>query len=183
MLAWLLDPEETHGLGLFSIRKFLHLLVMAKLELSDNASNSADTSACFDKNLMDSILTNSCIIESANVEAEKSVDSTGDKRKDSRIDLYIEVRLKLSKSDKDSRILPIVVENRVDSKEHDDQTKSYYNWALKHISSNEVAFTQPLCVFLTPQRTPSLNGDTCQHVYRIMGDVVANAFSVGKELT
>jgi len=28
-----------------------------------------------------------------------------------------------------------------------------------------------------------INGDTCQHVYRIMGDVVANAFSVGKELT
>ena len=24
--------------------------------------------------------------------------------------------------------------------------------------------------------------DTCGHVYRIMGDVVANAFSVGKEL-
>ena len=24
--------------------------------------------------------------------------------------------------------------------------------------------------------------DTCAHVYRIMGDVVANAFSVGKEL-
>ena len=24
--------------------------------------------------------------------------------------------------------------------------------------------------------------DTCQHVYRLMGEVVANAFSVGKEL-
>ena len=159
MLAWLLDPKETHGLGLFPIRKFLHLLVMAKLELSINASDSADTVACFDKNLMDSILTNSCIVEGANVEAEKSVDSTGDKHKDSRIDIYIEARVKMSKIDKDAKVLPMVIENKVDSKEHDNQTESYYKWIVGHINSNENTFINPICVFLTPQKTLSLNGD------------------------
>ena len=159
MLAWLLDPKETHGLGLFPIRKFLHLLVMAKLELSDNASDSADSTACFDRNLMDSILTNSCVVESADVEAEKSVDSTGDKHKDSRIDIYIEVRVKMSKIDKDTKVLPIVIENKVDSKEHDNQTESYYKWIVGHINANKNTFINPLCVFLTPQKTLSLNGD------------------------
>ena len=30
MLAWLLDPNETHGLGLFPIRKFLQLLTTTR---------------------------------------------------------------------------------------------------------------------------------------------------------
>lgn len=160
MLAWLLDPEETHGLGLFPIRKFLHLLVMAKLELSINRGDGDGERAYFDKNLLDSILTNSCMVESARVEAEKPVDSTGDKHKDSRLDIYLEVRLRMSKNEKVSKVLPIVIENKVDSKEHDNQTENYYKWVMEHIKSDENTFINPLCVFLTPQKTLALNGDT-----------------------
>ena len=59
------------------------------------------------------------------------------------------------------KVLPIVVENKVDSKEHDDQTKSYYDWCIKEVDRNKgKCYIKPLFVFLTPQRTLSLNGDT-----------------------
>jgi len=51
--------------------------------------------------------------------------------------------------------------------------------SLLHISSSCVSEAETSRHY-SPVR---INGDTCQHVYRIMGDVVANAFSVGKELT
>lgn len=160
MLAWLLDPNETHGLGLFPMRKFLHLLVVAKLELAENIPKGNEKRAVFDTTLMDSILTNSCILEKVSVEAEKSVDSTGDKHKDSRIDIYAEVMLRLSKDDNTSKILPIVVENKVGSKEHDDQTSSYYKWCMKEVECHkERYFTPPLFVYLTAHHTLALNGD------------------------
>ena len=160
MLAWLLDPNETHGLGSFPMRKFLHLLVVAKLGLSENFSRENETRAEFDTALMDSILTNSCVVESVSVEAEKAVDSTGDKHKDSRIDIYAEVALRLSKNEKEIKILPIVVENKVGSKEHDDQTKSYHDWCMKEVDCNkDKYFPSPLFVFLTAHRTLALNGD------------------------
>ena len=136
MLAWLLDPSETHGLGLFPVRKFLHLLVMAKLELSINSDENA--AATFDRDLMDAILTNACIIKSAEVKTEVAVDSTGDKRRDSRIDILILLKLVLSSKE---IILPIVIENKVNSCEHNNQTIAYYNWGIEFSLKNH---------FLTP---------------------------------
>ena len=159
MLAWLLDPNETHGLGLFPIRKFLQLLTKAKLELGVNI---AEGNAKFDEKLLDAILTNDCEVISAEVKAEKPVDSTGDKHKDSRIDIYLEVALKWPKDSADIKILPIVVENKVGSKEHDEQTKSYYKWCTEY-TLNKKGYVKPLFVFLTPARTLALNGDTYYH--------------------
>lgn len=89
---------------------------------------------------------------------EKSVDSTGDRHKDSRIDIYVEVRLRLQKNDRLVRTLPIVIENKIDSKEHDNKTESYYKWANDYVGSSGNGFIKPLCVFLTRQRTLTLNG-------------------------
>jgi hypothetical protein len=156
MLAWLLDPSETHGLGLFPVRKFLHLLVMAKLELSINSDENA--AATFDRDLMDAILTNVCIIKSAEVKTEVAVDSTGDKRRDSRIDILILLTLVLSSKE---IILPIVVENKVNSCEHNNQTIAYYNWGIEFSLKNH--FLTPLFVFLTPEKTFVLNQETEEH--------------------
>ena len=159
MLAWLLDQNETHGLGLFPIRKFLQLLTKAKLELK---ANVAEGKAEFDRSLLDAILTNDYEVVSACVKAEMPVDSTGDKHKDGRIDIYIEVAMKWPKDSADIKILPIVVENKVGSKEHDEQTKSYYNWCMEYVR-NDRRYVAPLFVFLTPVRTLALNGDAYYH--------------------
>ena len=162
MLAWLLNPNETHGLGLFPIRKFLQLLTKAKLELGVNI---AEGKAEFDEKFLDAILTNDCEVISAEVKAEKPVDSTGDKHKDSRIDIYLEVAVKWPKDSTDIKIVPIVVENKVGSKEHDKQTVSYYNWCTDY--ARKKGYIKPLFVFLTPARTLALNGDDYYHYKKI----------------
>ena len=175
MIAWLLDPTETHGLGLFPVRKFLHLLVMAKLELSINSDENG--AAVFDRSLMDAILTNACTVKSAEVKTEVAVDSTGDKRRDSRIDILILVTLAFSSKE---IVLPIIVENKVGSCEHNNQTMAYYNWGMEYSRTNH--FSTPLFVFLTPEKTFLLNQETndrpipcaCNNYIRINYQYIVN---------
>ena len=60
------------------------------------------------------------------------------------IDILLEVSLK------DNLILPIVIENKVNSKEHDDQTVAYYRWAEKRYN-DRTKYYAPIYLFLTPE--------------------------------
>ena len=155
MIGWLLDPNETHGLGLFPVRKLLHLIAMAKLKLVVNKA-VREKSSDVDNRLMDKILTDGYQICEAEVIVEKSIDTTGDRKKDRRIDILVIVELK-DKTEGSSfvRKLPIIIENKVGSKEHDDQTVAYRDWAIREYAKSELYFA-PLFVFLTPEATIDL---------------------------
>lgn len=152
MIAWLLDPGETHGLGLFASKKLLHLLVMAKLDLR---INSGDGRAVFDRELIDGILTNAYSVVGAEVKTEMAVDGNGNGRKDSRIDLFVELRLRCGS---EGKILPVIIENKVESREHDNQTRTYYDWGMRYVYDKK-GYLPPLFVFLSPEKISRLNRD------------------------
>ena len=154
MLGWILDPNESHGLGLFPARKLLHLIAMAKLELAAN-EELLKRSDAEDQALIDMVLTDGCKIKEASVELEKQVDTTDDGHNDGRIDILVEIELEDKSNPGKVKTLPVVIENKVGTGEHDNQTESYARWARKEFGKD--GYYHPLFVFLTPEPTLVLN--------------------------
>ena len=139
-LAWLLDSELGHGLGDFPIKQFLGLLVIANGRVeNDNArmDDATKNQMCYAQ-----ISTDSFIVSRVEREVTYII---GTKKR--AIDLTLQVRL-------GERILPIIIENKVDSSEHDSQTVDYFLWAEKFFSDNTRYYT-PLYVYLTPANNDS----------------------------
>lgn len=126
-LAWLLNHQESHNLSTYPIKKFLEILVLS--------SNSLQSSK--NKILFDSIITGDLVVNGLTVTTEKVIPTVG------RIDIYIEADISYSGNDQHLRI---VIENKVTSKEHSDQTVKYYNHfeGLDDEWINLYAFLTPL---------------------------------------
>lgn len=106
-ITWLLNPEETHGLGHFGLQKFLEILVIASIPKHQMSK----------RELFDAIITGEIKFTNTLTSVEKSFPSVG------RIDILVESEVKYSgKQEK----LFIVIENKVLSREHSDQTSKYY---------------------------------------------------------
>ena len=152
MLRWVLDPSETHGLGTFPLRKFLQAIALAKIKYIGNKSENLSPE------LLEAFVTESCRIDDARVWLEQS---TGNKR--GRVDLVAEVEMKIGNKEK---TLPIVLENKVETNEHSQQTEKYKEWAEEEYSDRGKYFT-PVYLFLTPAteseiRTDRSNGCSCK---------------------
>ena len=126
-VAWLLSTEESHNLGSYPFVKFLEILVISSQEKHTTAH----------KELFDSIITGDLTVHSLEVTTEKSIPKGG------RIDIVVEADV--SYFDNPTR-LRVVIENKVGSKEHSDQTAKYYDYFE---GLNEVDVVT-LYVFLTP---------------------------------
>ena len=130
-LAWILNHTENHGLGDFSIKKFLDIiLIFDKNNLRINHSN-----------LYNSFITENYDIEKFIIKSEYSIQNVG------RIDIYLDLRISIN--DKQHN-LKIIIENKVESKENNDQTNSYYSYFNSNKKQNEII----IYVYLTP--TPTL---------------------------
>lgn len=126
-IAWMLNENESHSLGKFPIQKFLELLVI----------HSKKTQLKKHKELFDSIIVSGCKLSELQIETEKSITNVG------RVDIFIESKISYLGKDKK---LKIVVENKVGTKEHSDQTTKYFN----HFDSTKQQDDIILYVFLTP---------------------------------
>ena len=73
------------------------------------------------------------------------VEFTRKEKKEKRMDLVLEVRF-----DGNDKTLPIIIENKVKSDEHDDQTNDYHDWGIKEYANSE-KYETPLFVFLSPK--------------------------------
>lgn len=132
-LAWLLNDKESHSLSLFSITKFLEIVI--------RASKGKDREKY--KDLFNCIITDDFAISEAKTESEKSIQGVG------RLDIYIEIDLTFG--DRHTK-LKIIIENKVESKENNDQTNSYFKHFEKTKGENEIC----LYVYLTPVPTVEL---------------------------
>ena len=132
-LAWFLNDKESHSLSLFSITKFLEIVIRA----------SKDKDREKYKDLFNCIITDDFAISEAKTESEKSIQGVG------RLDIYIEIDLTFG--DRHTK-LKIIIENKVESKENNDQTNSYFKHFEKTKGENEVC----LYVYLTPAPTVEL---------------------------
>lgn len=125
-IAWLLD-DNTALLGNHQqLYKFvLMLLLMKRSPVNDKAR--------IDCNVLNKFF-NPCFIESASV-----------RREDHNIDILIEIKTK-------EKTLPIIIENKVDSKENGknkDQTQVYFDYAEKRYA-DDTKYFKPIYVFLVP---------------------------------
>ena len=145
-LKWLLDESGSHGLGVYPLEKFLQLLMVAK----DFDCNKAIE---IEENLQNQYLIGDLEIEAVDVIREKKI--YGDR--EGRIDLLLEITIKSEEGE--NKVLPVILENKVKTDEHDVQTENYYIWATKHYADRE-KYDPPMFVFLSPKyKFEVYNGD------------------------
>ena len=150
-LAWLLNPNESHGYGTFPLQQFLRLIALAAKTYPCNKEIPV---ADIDAQFLDKLLLGTKTVASVDIKREKwtSSNSQGKKKKEKRMDLVLEVRF-----DGNDKTLPVIIENKVKSDEHSDdkdkQSNYYYKWAEeKYVKSAEsTRYEKPLFVFLSPK--------------------------------
>lgn len=136
-IAWLLDPSDSHAMGVFCLRRLLAAAVLVESKIG--------TSCCsewLDETFRQAIIVDNYTISDIRVETEKVVSS--DKPRDSRLDIFVECKISIeSRSPFD---LKMIIENKVGSSEHGNQTSRYRNWAAKEFPGAKLA-----CFFLSPE--------------------------------
>jgi hypothetical protein len=126
-LAWILNNTESHMLGVFPVKKLLEILVIY----------SKEKQLANHKELYNSIIISDFELDNIYIETERSIKNVG------RLDIYIEANIKyLDKVKK----LKLIVENKVGTKEHSDQTTKYFDYYESIKEENDINFY----VFLTP---------------------------------
>jgi hypothetical protein len=132
-LAWLLSSGESHNLGNFPIKKLLDIL----LKFSNEKVKTKH------RTLFDSFVTEDYVIEKLEVRSEYVIQTVG------RIDIYVE--LTILQSDVKRKII-LVIENKVESKENNDQTNNYYKHFNRVVDGDDIV----IYVYLTPLSTLDL---------------------------
>ena len=135
-LAWLLNSEQHHGLNNYPIRKFLEMLVMS---LFDCQYAKAKINL-FPEYLIDYIITGNYEVVDVKVEREKVIDNS------KRIDIFIDLTIKINNEDSKITNIKIILENKVYSKEHSEQTVQYYEWAYTNFKDD----SELIFVYLSP---------------------------------
>lgn len=109
-LAWLLDSHESHDLGCQPMQLFLALLVKRRIACDENIQTLPD-------NLCDAIVTGRTKIEDVTTNTEVFLGDKG------RADIVANV--KLQGEFDGMNYLCIIIENKIFSSEHDEQTSKY----------------------------------------------------------
>ncbi len=137
-IAWLLNPYESHGFGSFALERLLLLVVKRGMQQNNN-----DSLFLAIKN--DLLVTH---LNTGNISVKTEYKVNG-----GRIDILVG---NLQLGDKTTNI---VIENKVDSKEHDCQTETYYKEINKNFPDDYNIF-----IFLTPKSSKvldRLNASSC----------------------
>lgn len=149
MIAWLLSDSIEHKLGLTPIRYFLRMIPLS-IEKEDNSNAKEE----YNENLLECFLNKDLGIMNVNVKREYILGKEGRVYTSSqRIDILIEITILINN---EYKILPVIIENKVKSDEHDDQTISYKEWADDTYFDNTKYF-QPILIFLTPKKQAKPN--------------------------
>lgn len=132
-LAWLLGNLESHNLGEFPIKKFLDII----LKFSNEKLKSKHS------DLFNSFVTEDYLIERLFIKSEYAIKNVG------RLDIYIELTLLIAGKTKN---IKLIIENKVESRENNDQTNSYFNFFNPTENDNNII----IYVYLTPISTLEL---------------------------
>lgn len=162
-IAWLLNPlESKHGCGFYPIEKFLQAVTLAKDKFS-----SLNGDAYLPIDYMDGFVSGNFSIRNVDVQTEVDIhvfrNGQNVKR---RLDILMHVGMKKGDEEK---VLPIILENKVKSHEHTDQTVDYHDWS-EMTYRDEEKYWNPICVFLSPDKTCAMKegrGRTCASPYFI----------------
>ena len=142
-LAWLFSASGNHNFGTMPLSLLLELYVLA--------SNSFDSKK-ISESLYTSILTRNIKFAECSIVTEEALEVDGIK---GRADIVLDYDVIIPESN--TRHLKIVIENKVYSSEHDDQTATYHRFYNNARKSDE----EILYIFLTPPSAVSAPASDC----------------------
>ncbi len=156
-LAWLFNMSANHGLGTVPVLQLLELFIRCSREQNKNLEDVV---------LMNAILSRSITIYNTVVSTEYNVKTQTAK---GRADIVIDVRVGVP--DANISKLRVVIENKVYSNEHDNQTCTYHEFYEKEKKEGE----QICYIYLTPLLHEK--GADCQDFVHITyQDLLNNVF-------
>jgi hypothetical protein len=134
-ISWILNPKEWHGLSDYGIRKLFEIIISSKFFKP----------YIFDEPILNSIITENYNINNTKISREYSIGKFG------RVDIYVEFEIELE-SKNINKTMRLIIENKVKSNEHDEQTEKYYQYFSKLNDHMINTF-----IYLTPKSSIQLN--------------------------
>lgn len=148
-LAWLFNPNESHNTGELALRKLLNIAVRRGIE----QNNQSEDFLWVKKRVLTSATHSSTSASNVQILTESYVESQGKKGAKGRIDILIQ-NVELG-----TESINIVIENKIYSNEHDEQTTTYFEGINKRFPDQKNIF-----FYLTPKSNwelPIKNGPSC----------------------
>lgn len=150
-LAWLFNPNESHNTGELALRKLLNIAVRR----GNEQKNQSKDFQWFKNTVLTSATHSSTSASNVQVLTESYVEAQGKKGAKGRIDILVS-NLALG-----GELINIIIENKIYSNEHDEQTTTYFEGINKK-------FPKPkninIFLYLTPKSNwemPIQNGPSC----------------------
>ena len=148
-LAWLFNPNESHNTGELALRKLLNIAVRRGIE----QNNQSEDFLWVKKRVLTSATHSSTSASNVQVLTESYVEAQGKKGTKGRIDILIQ-NVELG-----TEPINIVIENKIYSNEHDEQTTTYFEGINKKFPDQKNIF-----LYLTPKSNwemPKVDGPSC----------------------
>ena len=148
-LAWLFNPNESHNTGELALRKLLNIAVRRGIEQNNQSKNFQ----WFKKAVLTSASLSLTSASNVQVLTESYVEAQGKKGAKGRIDILIQ-NVELG-----TESINIVIENKIYSNEHDEQTTTYFEGINKKFPDKKNIF-----LYLTPKSNwemPKVDGPSC----------------------
>ena len=150
-LAWLLNPNESHHTGELALRKLLNIAVRRGIEQNNQSTNF--------EWLKTTVLTSASLslTSASNVQVltESYVEVQGKKGAKGRIDILVS-NLALG-----GELINIIIENKIYSNEHDEQTTTYFEGINQKFPKPK---NRNIFLYLTPKSNwemPKVDGPSC----------------------
>lgn len=140
-ISWLLKPNESHGLGVLPLICFLKILVRRDIEQGRNRHSSNNYST---EDISTACITEGIILKDIEITVERPTSDIIEKGS-GRMDIIIKGKILW---DGNEKRIHIIIENKVYSKEQNNQTKVYFDKITKN-KNNDISDIF-LFVYLTP---------------------------------
>ena len=150
-LAWLFNPNESHNTGELALRKLLNIAVCRGVE----QNNQSKDFQWVKKTVVTSASLSLTSASDVQVSTESYVEAQGKKGAKGRIDILIQ-NVELG-----TEPINIVIENKIYSNEHDEQTTTYFEGINKKFSKPK---NINIFLYLTPKSNwemPKEDGPSC----------------------
>lgn len=148
-LAWLFNPNESHNTGELALRKLLNIAVRRGIEQNNQSKDFLSVK----KKVLTSASLSSTSTSNVQVLTESYVEAQGKKGAKGRIDILVS-NLALG-----GKLINIIIENKIYSNEHDEQTTTYFEGINKKFPDQKNIF-----LYLTPKpnwEMPKEDGPSC----------------------
>ena len=150
-LAWLFNPNESHNTGELALRKLLNIAVRRGVEQKNQSKDFLSVK----KRVLTSASLSSTSTSNVQVLTESYVEAQGKKGAKGRIDILIQ-NVELG-----TEPINIVIENKIYSNEHDEQTTTYFEGINKKFPKPK---NRNIFLYLTPKSNwemPKEDGPSC----------------------